>query len=107
VLKDEHARSSESLKNGEDSIYADLYSGVDIDNVDGDNNITSGKDDQTRWCDKNLDGRISNDEKRDVNRIWDFSESGYPAIGCYRNSMRQKWLGFQRFLAALTLIGQF
>ena len=35
------------------------------------------------WCDENLDGTISDDEKDDANRIWNFGGTGdYPAIRC-------------------------
>lgn len=81
--KDAYGRLSEELKDGDSQIYADWNEAVDSDNADNDNSLTSGVDDRTRWCDENLDGSISHDEKRDENLLWDFGNSRqYPVLRC-------------------------
>ncbi len=100
-------------------IYVDWDHGFDIDNNDGDDNITTGIDALSIWCDKNLDGEIRATEKNQENKIWDFgSPQDYPAIRCTPDSLadQRRWwflnrttgkpqLNSTRLLEVLTEVG--
>ena len=86
-------RTTQQLQSPTDytGIYNNWDNAIDLDNVDGDGQIYTGEDDNTRWCDTNYDGEIDNDEKRATNYIWDFgTSSDYPTVRCAPISPQQQ-----------------
>ena len=51
-------------------IRSGWHAGFDIDNVDNDNNITTGIDDKTKYCDTDGNGTIEVDEQMSNNSVW-------------------------------------
>ena len=91
---DETAQSSLALKSPTDyiGIYRHWDQAIDIDvnlNTRGwltsnwANDLFTGTDPITRWCDRNADGSIDESERQLDNRIWDFGgKQDYPRLHC-------------------------
>ena len=72
-------------------IYDTWDDEIDVDNEENDNNITTGTDSITRWCDRDNSGTVETDEQMDDNLIWDFGTSSqYPVVRCVPIS-RAEW----------------
>jgi len=64
-------------------IYNTWDDGVDLDNMDNDNDIATGIDNITIYCDRDASNSIEPAEQTDANRIWDFGMANqYPVIRC-------------------------
>ena len=86
---DETAQRSQALKSPLDytGIYSRWDKAIDIDaslrTRNWANDLATGIDPITRWCDTNLDGLIDETERQLDNRIWDFGDrQDYPSLRC-------------------------
>ncbi len=84
---DETAQPSLALKSPVD--YTGIYShwnqaiDIDVDFATLNNDLATGTDPITRWCDRNADGLIDETERQLDNRIWDFGgKQDYPSLRC-------------------------
>ncbi len=84
---DETAQRSQALRSPVDytGIYSRWDQAVDIDFTLSNwaNDLFTGTDPITRWCDTNADGSIDESERQLDNRIWDFGgRQDYPRLHC-------------------------
>ncbi len=84
---DETAQRSQALRSPVDytGIYSRWDQAVDIDFTLSNwaNDLFTGIDLITRWCDRNADGFIDDSERQLDNRIWDFGgKQDYPRLHC-------------------------
>ena len=75
-------------------IYEHWNQGIDIDNADNDDDMQTGIDAHSRWCDRDRNGVIDEEEKQPHNAIWNFGgRLDYPSLPCAAPiNLRQAYL---------------